>query len=231
MTYEGAYLERYKKLRGGWWLGLSAAWLGFWLWYLTRGDAKVRDCSGMLGDMACAASDSFTTIGVAVGILFALLATPLLLNPAGYFARHATDKEIAADTATARKQDAAEAEARAAAQRERQAELERQAHASKSSIHRSEFLQKLGAVSDLLRLLADEDDKSEIRQLRVGIAQSLRDLTAKHTVDQLAAFIRADRAIGLAVPPVLAALEGADLGTSPEAKILDEVMRRAIAQA
>jgi hypothetical protein len=229
--YEGAFLDRYRKLRKGWWLGLSAAWIGGWVWFLTRSDGKARDCSGMLGDMACATSDGITTISVALGIAFALLTTPLLLIPASFFARQTTDQEVAADAARVRTQEEAEAAARAASQRKRQAQLDQQAQANRSSIHRSEFLQKLGAVSDLLRLLADEDDKTEIRQLKVGVAQSLRDLTAKHTLDGIVALIRGDRAIRLALPPVLDALEDARLDTSPEAKILDEAMAQAIANA
>ncbi len=231
MTYEEPYRDRYKKIRTGWWLGLSAVWLAFWYWQLSSKPKVARDCEGTINSFGCGLGDDLSTASVFLSMMVALIATPIMLIPARAIARHFIDQEIAVDTKKAKEDNERAVAALSLSQRTRHAEAERQVQANRSSIHRSEFLQKLGAVSDLLRLLADEDDKGEIRQLKLGVAQSLRDLTAKHTLDELASFIRGDGAIGLAVPPVLDALEDAGLDTSPEARILDEAMSRAIARA
>lgn len=227
MTFEEPYLERYKKLRTGWWLGLTAAWLGFWYYFLTDKPKAARDCEGLLDQIGCGLGDDISTLSVLFGIVLALVTSPILLIPARFIARHVTEQEIAADAARLEKQAVAEAQAFAAAQRKRRAASERQETVSRQAIHRGEFLHKLGAVSDLLRLLADEEDRNEVRQIKVGVVQSLRDLTAKHTLDELARLIRADSAIGLAVPPVLDALAKAGLDSAPEATILDAAMHRA----
>lgn len=225
--YEQPFLENYKKLRTGWWLGLTAAWLGIWYWQLSRPENPGRDCSGIIGDVGCAASDGISAIGLVVGLFFALITSPLLLIPARYIAKYVTDQEVEAANKNAQEQEAKRIAQVDTDRKQRMKASDRAAEAARGTIHRTEFIQKLGTVGDLLRLLADEDDKAEIRQLKVGVSQSLRDLTAKHTVDDLARFIRSDASIRLALAPILTELKEAGLGLSSEAAILNEALSRA----
>lgn len=222
----GVFEERYKRLRNGWWVGLSVLWLGFWYWKLSTAHQAVAqslvDCQWY--DISCGASDLASNLNFYFGMFFAILATLLLVIPARYVARWTVEGEMkqAAD-GEARRQSAAQAE-EARLHTERMAASEATATQSRASIHRSEFIQKLGMVSDLARLLADEDDRNEIKQIKTSIAQAMRDLTAKHTLADLAGFIRSDPAIRISLPGVLSTLGEAGLASAPEVAVLREAV-------
>lgn len=240
MTTPDMDATAYAALRNQWWLGLALAWIVLWWIVLDyrygATMAAIVECdpneSGigtaigdLLGTRDCGEDARATASNdFAVAMTGRVLLVVLLFFPARFFARlHLRLQEQTQARASAA--SLARAEAASAA---RLAESHTAAASAHRQTARSDILHKLGAVSDFLRLLADEQDAGRASTIRLSATQKLRDVTAKHTLDELSSFIRADIAISLAVPLVLDALRDARLDTSPEAKILAEAMNRAV---
>ena len=201
--------ETHRRIRRNWGLGLMVAWIVGWYVMLNPGSSGVF-AQGLFGAQ----------------LLLVIATSPLAFVVSHIVGRNMADQE---DAATERRYEEAEAtrlQAEEADRRQRIAQSEEAALASRQSIDRREFIQKLGSVNDLLDVLPGETEAARIATIKLGVAQQLRDLTAKHTLDGLTALVRIDEAIRLSLTATLGRLEAGGMGQSPEAQVLRQALAR-----
>ncbi len=92
--------------------------------------------------------------------------------------------------------------------------------ASSTQQSRTELIQKLGTVSDLLRVHAQEKDDAELRQIEYDVARALRDLMSRYTLEQLSAAFHGDASLKVIVPLVVDALVANGLERLPETQVV-----------
>ncbi len=220
----GTAKTRYRSIRNGWGVVLGLGWITYWWLNLAaRHKAAIAafdHCSGFLHSISCSMSKGAADGSYAGGVTLAVITAPLALIASHYFARWRMEEEEKTAVLEGAKREAE----RVATQRQesdaRLAVVEQDAQRARQTVERSDFIHKLGAVSDFLDLLAGEIDPIRIANIRLGAAQALRDLIAKHTIDQLAALIRADHAVQVSVTTILPRLSAASFDEAAEVHVL-----------
>jgi hypothetical protein len=222
---------RYRQVRSGWGWFICLVWVGYW-WSLFSGEhsealAAMSGCDGVFGSMKCSISRSGIDGAFYAKMALIIIFAPLAWIPAHYIAARIVQS---AERAEAKREEQEQAALSANQRREsegRMAQAEQDAERARGQVERSDFMHKLGAVNDFLDLLASETDPSRIANMRLGAAQALRDLTAKHTIEQLAAFVRGDEAVKLSLTKTLRRLRAQKLHSAPEAHILKAALEMA----
>lgn len=196
---------RFRRLRMQRGMLLAIGWIVFWYLKLDADQratiAALERCDGvgLWGWITCKAGRTVDTgaasASFAVGLFWTLLSAPLAFVASHYMARATVER----DEAAAVRLQSAEAEAQ-----KKEAEEQRVARAAQSqssatkareTLDRSELVHKLGAVSDLLELLAYETNQDRMLLISQGIAKELRDLVAKHELDHLRKIVVGDESI------------------------------------
>jgi hypothetical protein len=218
-----------KTQRGTYGLIGAIIWIGIWWRHLSEvRDARLAEigtsCEGILRGVTCAWNRTEAHSAFSGGMTMAVLTAPLALVVAHYFVKneHRLKAEREAKKAATKRVEAAKAQE--AQHAERQARLEADASAAKGALDRGEFIHKLGAVGDFLSLLEHEEDTGRIANIRLGAAQALRDLVAKHPLEKLAELVQGDAAVKLSLTATLARLTSAGFGTAPEVLVLQAAL-------
>jgi len=221
----------YRRVRNGWGLALATAWIIYrWMGLAAEKRAALAgllDCDGLIDATKCAISKGAIDGGFAGGVMFAVLLSPLAFIIAHYIARWQVERQESAEQQRA---EQAQADAQLVQQREREqrvAAMEGDASKTRQSLDRGEFMHKLGTVSDFIELLAHESEPARVANIRLGAVQALRDLTAKHPLDQLTRMLADDAGVRLSLETVLGRLQTAALDGSSEAQILIASLRGA----
>lgn len=211
---------KYKQVRGRIWLGLAALWLVGWyirLDQVNRDEAATYAACKSAGHWLCA---NFSAANFDVAMAVVVIASPLLFFPAWYLARRymavagarAVRREAEAEAALERRQQEAS--------RQRMVENDAAATKAREKNSRSEIIMKLGSVNDLVDVLAAEQDPQRRMQVRLGVAQALRELAAKYDATAFAALIQADEATRVTVGSVIGRLEASSLADLVELELL-----------
>lgn len=222
--------EDYRRVRSRVWLALSGVWVFLWFIYLkTSYSADIvalPDCGEewTWSDTWCSAtgsaSKSLASANYSVGLIFAILSSVFLFFPsrtlARWYIRHLG--EVAAKQA-----ELADKALQLKLETEREARIrksETDAEKSYQKIQRTEIIQKMGSISDLMVISSIESSATEQLKIRLGVAQALRDLTQKYDVDSLRKLINSDEVVKHTVASVTAQLARSDLHDLPELLIV-----------
>ncbi|MDO8381023.1 hypothetical protein [Phenylobacterium sp.] len=218
----------YRRIRNGWGLVLATVWIAYR--WMTLDAAKraalatLTNCEGLINGAKCAWNKGAIESAFSGGVLAAVLISPLALVATHYFARWRVESNLAL---AARQKEQQRSAAQLAQQREREQrmmQVEGDASKARQSLDRGEFIHKLGTVGDFLDLLAHESDPSRMANIRLGASQALRDLTAKHPLDQLSDIVAADTGVRLSLESVLGRLATSALDGSGEAQVLSAAL-------
>lgn len=216
------YEENLKLAHALVWVVLALLWSISWYLFLsdTRSEmlAKVVGCGDGWG---CGIQRNNAAMVLWGGMAFVLVLTLFFIPPAKFIALRIINRiELSAER---KKRVDAELHQRQLESdvRERLRETEKSLSATGEQQGRMELLQKLGTVSDLLRIHAREEDNAEIRQIEHDLARVLRDITSRYTLEQLSATIRRDAALTIIAPLIIENLKSGGLERLPEARILN----------
>ena len=225
---------RYRSIRNGWGWVIAIGWIVYW-WMTLDAQKKtalaaLTDCNGFINGTKCALSQGGIEGNFAMGVLVAVIVSPCAWIVSHYLARWRMQAGAALE---ARQEEQQRTQAQLAQKRESEQRLaiaEDDASKARQSLDRGEFIHKLGTVSDFLELLSHEQDASRIANIRLGAAQALRDLTAKHSLDQLSAMVAADTSIRLSLETALRRLASFSFQEVAEVHILRAALDRATQQ-
>lgn len=216
--------QQYVRIRNGWALSLAVVWIVYRISALREQRrvalAALTDCSGFLHGTGCAISRGVIDGKFDTGVVGAVLLAPLALVVGHYIARWMVERQQAAEQASLDAARAATTRAQQEEQALRQARIEGDASQARQSLDRGEFIHKLGAVGDFVDLLAHETDPTRIATIRLGAAQALRDLVAKHSLDQLTTIVASDTSVRMSLANVMGRLASVALDSGAEAAVL-----------
>lgn len=227
---------RYRQLRNRWGLCIALGWI--FLWYLrfeyqeAAALASLQDCNALSGaqSLKCSVSQGAQGVAGAAGyvikMFLVLLSSPLAFLVSGHLARARIERDEAAQMAGQARSDAVRARDEAEAQATRSAQIETAAQATRRAIDRSEFIQKVGSVNDLLALLPTEAQPNRIAIIQQGIAKELRDLVAKHTLPDLADLVHSDETVALLLTKLLDDVSKTQLSSSDAIDVLKAAQQR-----
>ncbi len=222
--------EDYRRVRSRVWLALSAVWVFIWFIYLKakyRAEIVALPVCGeewTVSDLSCSvttsASSGLASANYSVGLTVAILSSVFLFFPSRILARwHIRHLgEVAAKQA-----ELADKALQIKLETEREARIrknEAEAEKSYQKIQRTEIIQKMGSISDLMVISSTETRATEQLKIRLGVAQALRDLTQKYDVDSLRKLINSDEVVKHTVTSVTAQLAKSDLHDLPELLIV-----------
>lgn len=213
---------RYKRVRNRAWFIFTAGWFVGWYPHLASiraAEIARGDACRAAGGWFCGSVDS-AAILFAFGIAAVIITCPFTLIPARYAARW----WIARATAREARREIRDREAMARRQQEesrkRLAHSEAEAAAVREKNSRTEIMLKFGSINDLVDVMAVEKDQERLMNIRLGVAQALRDLAAKYDMTALGALIQADDAIRITVRAVIERLERTSLSDLVELELL-----------
>ena len=213
-------------------LVFSAAWIGYWYYHLDAQRAaeiaehiRCKNSTGVAATSCAAGSFLWGDEGMAntnfdMNFVGLLVLTPLMFLPArfvggrvlGFAGAYAELSEVRQQKAQVRTQ-----------QRQSQLRLahgEAQAADESQRIRRSEVLLKLGSINDLLDVLAEETDQDRRMQIRLSVAQALRELAAKYELAALGALIKSDDVLRHTAMTVIERLASSPLSSITELHVI-----------
>ena len=218
----------YKQIRNYTRFGLVVAWLVGWYWYLDVARAheiaarKACIAAGGATGLGCQAGDwmNMSDLSLSFSMLGVCITAPFLFFPARMIARQIVRARVAQEL---RQEQAA----RAAEERQMQHESQQRmvanaagAAKTQQQINRSEIIQKLGSITDLIELMGVERDDGRRMNIRLSVAQALRELAAKYDIQTLRTLIQSDHAASVIAQSVLNRLEDSPLSNLAEIPLL-----------
>jgi hypothetical protein len=225
-----AYRQRLRQTRTGWGWIFVLVWIIGWAVKLNADRIHQVDsltsCGGLVDGAKCWGNHEGADIGFSFGIVAVVVTSPLMFIAAHYFALWRLRIADGVQGQIEAAQQAREAETVRRESQRRMTELEGQSARQRLSADRGEAMHKLGAVGDFLTLLDGERDPERIAKIKIGAVGALRDLTAKHTIDDLAALFGSDPALSVSLAATLRRLDASPLADTAEAHILGEVRKR-----
>ena len=221
---------KYKQIRTRFWLGFALLWGAGWYLLLestigARQAAQDATCASSGGSFFCGGgSGNSAVVGVLIWIAMAVvvLTSPLMLLPARYAARRCMAYAEAREIQREAQEEAALRRRLQEESRQRIAHSEAEAAEARGKSSRSEIIMKLGSISDLADLLDVEQDSQRRMNIRLGVAQALRELLAKYDTAALGALIRSDEAARVSARSVIERLGGSSLADLAELGLVCE---------
>jgi cell division protein FtsL len=224
--------EHYKTVRKWLAIVLCGAWIFFWYAILDeqrlREIRQANECINSTGIKATVctgfsyliAPEDNAKMNFVVGLIFAIIFCPLMFVPAVYISRRYIAFAEAQENHRSVRQNELRRKIQQQESEQRIARSESEAADAFRQISRSEIILKLGAIHDLVDLLEAETSEERRINIRLGVAQSLRELAAKYDVAALGALIVSDESVLHTSRAVVRRLVASPFGTIVELEFL-----------
>jgi hypothetical protein len=178
------------RLRLIWGIAIAIVWIVFWHMYLNANHQAEVAKPGLF-------SGFWTGLGLFAGTVVAAITSPIGFVISHFLAKATIENQRAASLQKEALVRDQQAHAEEQARLQRRALVEKNDKQSRAKNARTEFIQRLGAVSDLLDLLAQTTDSERLILIEQNAKKELRELVAKYPRHELAALVKGDDVIQL----------------------------------